>query len=68
MQYTVYLLFGGGKSRTHLTPLKWRQSLEWLHYSGVWVNYTTDGDFCTFKSSLKNIDNMTTKAIDFPYV
>ena len=29
---------------------------------------TTDGDFCTFKSSLKNIDDMTTNAIDFPYV
>ena len=27
-----------------------------------------DGDFCTLKSSLKNIDDMTTKAIDFPYV
>ena len=29
---------------------------------------TIDGDFYTFKSSLKNIDDVTTKAIDFPYV
>ena len=32
----------------------------------LFVN-TVDEDFNLFKSSLKSIDNMTTKVIDFPY-
>ena len=33
------LFFGGDKSRTHLTHLRWQPSLEKRHYSDVLANY-----------------------------
>ena len=60
---TIFVLYNpkGLRTVSYLGAKLWNDNL------ALFVD-TIDGDCCSFKSSLKNIDDMTTKAIDFPYV